>query len=157
MIVLLLLNTLIIIIFRRRGGQRGGLRLKLSRVIRREPNTPNLPMQLPPPWGMSPQTPEGPKPFLHPSDLEKGVGSLALAPKGFEAKYPFAVYRVGLPSVPEMGVMRAGNDDCQSGSASVKLMRVCMISDKRQLCDSVIVTRSSAANGRRLPNSPTYF
>jgi hypothetical protein len=115
--VLLLLNTLIVILFRRRGVQRGGgLRSKLFRVFR-EPNTPSLPMQFPPPWGMSPQTPEGPNPFLHPSDLDlekKGVGTLA--PKGFEAKYPFTVYRVELPPVPEMGVMRAGNDDCRSGN-----------------------------------------
>ena len=116
--LLLLLITLAIILFRRRGVQRGGgLRPKLSIRTIRQPKTPNLPMQFPPPWGMTPQTPEAPNPFLHPSDLEKGVGSRA--PKGVEEKDPFTDdARVELPSVPEMSVIRDGKG-CQSGDGPV--------------------------------------
>ena len=117
--LLLLLITLAIILFRRRGVQRGGgLRPKLSIRTIRQPKTPNLPMQFPPPWGMTPQTPEAPNPFLHPSDLEKGVGSRA--PKGVEEKDPFTDdARVELPLVPEMSVIRAGKGGCQSGDGPV--------------------------------------
>jgi hypothetical protein len=126
MFVLLLLNALVIIFFRRRSVQRGGsLRPKLSSIrIIREPNTPNLPMQFPPPWGLSPQSPRGPNPFLHPSDLEKDLGSAA--PKGFEAKNPFTIYgrcasgvavgarNGGDPGRPEMMIasQQSGNGQC---------------------------------------------
>jgi len=125
MFVLLLLITLVIILFRRRGGQRGGgLHPILSIRVIREPNTPNLPMQFPPPWGMSPQSPNT---FLHPSDLEKDIGSPA--PKGFEAKNPFTDdARVELPSVPEMGVIRAGNGDCRSGNGVAKKCKCVSVS-----------------------------
>lgn len=118
--LLLLLITLAIILFRRRGVQPGGgLRPKLSIRVVRQPKTPVLPMQFPPPWGMTPQTPDAPNPFLHPGDLEKGVRFPA--PKGLEEeKDPFTDdARVELPSVPEMSVIRAGKGGRQLGDGPV--------------------------------------
>lgn len=124
----LLLIALAIILFRRRGVQRGGgLRPKLSIRIVRQPETPDLPMQFPPPWGMTPQTPEAPNPFSHPSDLEKGVGSPV--PKGLQEKNPFTD-DAPAPSVPEMSVIRAGNGGCSPSNGPVANSAVRQVSSK---------------------------
>jgi hypothetical protein len=124
----LLLITLAIILFRRRGVQRGGgLRSKLSIRVIRQPETPDLPMQFPPPWGMTPQTPEAPNPFSHPSDLEKGVGPPA--PKELQEKNPFTD-DAPAPPVPVMGVIRAGNGDCWPGDGPVANSAVRQVSSK---------------------------
>ena len=138
----LLLIALAIIFFRRRGVQRGGgLRSKLSVRVIRQPETPDLPMQFPPPWGMTPQTPEAPNPFSHPSDLEKGVGSPA--PKGFQEKNHFTDDAPAPPvPVPEMGVTRAGNGGDGDGpvansavrQVSSKLMRVNDLTSDNYYC-----------------------
>src|SRR5579863_8492369 len=94
-LVLLLLILLAIVLYRRRGrrrhDQRGRSRLKIS-IWR--PKTPNLPMHVPPPWGMSPRTP-------FPSDLEKGVGHPV--PTGPQEGNPFTDdAQEKLTSVPDM-------------------------------------------------------
>ena len=140
----LLLIALAIILFRRRGVRRGGgLRPKLSIRIVRQPETPDLPMQFPPPWGMTPQTPEALDPFSHPSDLEKGVGSPA--PEGFQEKNTFTDDAPAPPvpvPMPEMGVTRAGNGGDGDGpvansavrQVSSKLMRVNDLTSDNYYC-----------------------
>jgi len=123
--VLLLLIILAVVLFHRRGVQQGRLRPKFSM---RQPRTPNLPMQVPPPWGMTPLTAEAPNPFLHPSDAEKVVGHpVPIGPQ----ENPFTDdARVELPSVPEMSMVREGNNDGQSGTRQVKSSAVRQVSSQ---------------------------
>jgi hypothetical protein len=115
--VLLLLIILAVILFYRRGVQQGRLRPKFSMW---QPKTPSLPMQIPPPWGMTPRTAEAPNPFLHPSEAEKVVGHPNLVPIGPQEN-PFTDdARVELPSVPEMSMLREGYDG-QSDTRRVKI------------------------------------
>jgi len=115
-LVLLLLTLLAIVLYRRRGDNKGGrLRLKFSI---RQPKTPSLPMQVAPPWGLSPRTPDIPNFYSDPSHLEKGVTHPAST--GPQEENPFIDDARGkLPTVPEMSKVLYGNSDCRTGKREV--------------------------------------
>jgi hypothetical protein len=121
--VLLLLIILAVVLFHRRGVRQGRLRPMW------QPRTPNLPMQVPSPWGTTPRTAEAPHLFLHPSDAEKVVGHpVPIGPQ----ENPFTDdARVELPSVPEMSMVREGNNDGRwSGTRQVKSSAVRQVSSQ---------------------------